>query len=271
MLARLDALGRREDAPLRHRSVATLRAAEADAPTMRVRALRHHDDEGRLLFDDLDLELERGELVALVGANGAGKSTLLEILAGLLEARSGSVRSGGWAPDRMSADERVARVVLAPQQVEIFDRSVAENIAFGRPDATRDEIETAARRAGAEPFIRRLPGGYDEAIGPRGARLSGGERQRIALARALCVEPALLLLDESLSMVEPGGERRFLERNAEWLRERTTLIVTHRHESFRVCDRILRLEDGRISEELPNAGGSASKVLRWVRPSPPPR
>jgi ABC-type multidrug transport system fused ATPase/permease subunit len=137
-------------------------------------------------------------------------------------------------------------IAIVPQQVLLFDGTVADNIRYGKPDASMDEIVAAARRAQAEPFINNLPDAFETLIGDKGVRLSGGQRQRIALARALLKDPAILVLDEPTAMFDPRGERKFVEEARQALVGRTVILITHRPASLALADRIVTLEEGRI-------------------------
>jgi ABC-type multidrug transport system fused ATPase/permease subunit len=201
------------------------------------------------------LRVAPGELVALVGANGAGKTTLVRLLARLDDPDAGRITIGGR--DLRTLDPRTVRraVTLVTQRTRLFDRSLRENLAYGAPNASPDEIEEASRRAGLRDFIATLPRGYETPVGENGIALSAGQRQRVALARALLTDPPLLVLDEATSMLDADGERSFLERNRAWLRRRAVLLVTHRRASLELVDRVVALVEGRAVEE--HRAGSA--------------
>lgn len=199
-----------------------------------------------LLFEGLSLRVGAGETVALTGPNGAGKSTLVHLLLRLMEPQAGRVTIDG-------ADVRDYRlgalregIGLVSQQVLLFNATVAENIAYGRPEAGTEQIEAAARAARAHDFVEALPDGYQTVVGDQGVRLSGGQKQRIALARALLKDPPILILDEATAMFDPRGEEEFIAECGELLRQRTVILITHRPASLALADRVLQLDAGRL-------------------------
>ena len=192
----------------------------------------------------LDLRIAAGETVAIIGANGAGKSTLAHLLMRLHEPSEGIVLIDGIDISTISLHSLRSQIGIVPQHVLLFNATVRENIAYGRPEPTQADVETAAKAARAHDFIVQLPQGYDTLIGDRGVRLSGGQQQRLALARALLKNPPILILDEATAMFDPEGEREFLEACRDVLRQRTVLLITHRPASLRLADRMVRLEDG---------------------------
>jgi ATP-binding cassette, subfamily B, bacterial len=200
------------------------------------------------LFDDLNLEIRPGETVAITGANGAGKSTLVHLLLRLMEVQGGRITLDGVNIRDLRLRSLRGHIGLVAQNVLLFNASVAENIAYGRVGATQSDIETAARAAQAHDFICQLPAGYDTVIGDMGIRLSGGQKQRISLARAMLRQPAILILDEATAMFDPEGERSFIADCQESFRQRTVLLITHRPASLALADRVLRLEDGQLTE-----------------------
>lgn len=208
------------------------------------------------LLQGFDLSIAAGETVAITGPNGAGKSTLVHLLLRLLEPDAGRVRIDGVD----LRDYRLAAlregVGMVAQQVMLFNASIADNIAYGRSDATPAQIEAAARAARAHDFVAALPQGYRTVVGDQGVRLSGGQKQRIALARALLKDPPILVLDEATAMFDPEGEAEFIAECHEVLKQRTVILITHRPASLALADRILRLDAGRLAwlEDSPPAG-----------------
>jgi ATP-binding cassette subfamily B protein len=215
----------------------------------------------------VDFAAAPGETVAIVGPSGAGKSTLFQLLERFYDPSSGSVRLDGIDISTLDPKTLRRQIALVPQEPFIFGASVADNIAYGRPGASREEIEKAARRAAAHRFIAALPQGYDTLLGERGVTLSGGERQRLAIARAILKDAPVLLLDEATSALDAANETLVQEALSELMKGRTTLVIAHRLATIVGADRILVLDGGEIVEQgdhatLLAAGGLYSRLAR---------
>jgi subfamily B ATP-binding cassette protein MsbA len=202
---------------------------------------------------ELTLRVAPGEVVALVGPSGAGKTTIASLLLRFWDVQEGRVTLDGRDVRSLRLADLRGAVGLVPQEPALFSGSVAENIAYARPGASRAEIEAAARAAHAHEFIERLPQGYDTLVGERGVKLSGGQRQRVAIARAVLKDPAVLVLDEATSSLDTESERLIEDALARLLVGRTTLIIAHRLSTVRRADRIVVLDRGRLVEEGPHA------------------
>lgn len=198
------------------------------------------------LLDAFDLRIAAGETVAITGPNGAGKSTLVNLLLRLLEPDAGRIVVGGVDVRDYQLGSLRDGIGVVSQQVLLFNASIADNIAYGRRDASPTEIEAAARAARAHEFVAALPQGYATVVGDQGVRLSGGQKQRIALARALLKDPPILVLDEATAMFDPEGEAEFIAECHEVLKHRTVIMITHRPASLALADRVLRLDDGTL-------------------------
>jgi ATP-binding cassette subfamily B protein len=199
-----------------------------------------------LALDRLSLDIEPGENVAFVGPSGAGKSTTFQLLLRFYDPSSGRVVIDGVDIANARPEDLRARIGLVPQETVLFGTTARENIRYGRPSASDAEIETAARAAGADEFIRELPQGYDTFLGEKGTRLSGGQRQRIAIARALLKDPPILLLDEATSSLDAESERYVQEALERLMQHRTTIVIAHRLATILKADRIVVLDHGRI-------------------------
>ncbi|WP_148571218.1 ABC transporter ATP-binding protein [Nocardioides caldifontis] len=205
-------------------------------------------------LEGVDLELRPGEVVAVVGGSGAGKSTLARVLTRHVDVEAGTVRLDGVPLEEITTRSLREAVTVVLQENLLLDASVAENIAFARPDATPDEIRAAARAADADEFVRRLPRGYATRIGQRGRSLSGGQRQRLAIARALLRDSPVLVLDEPTTGLDAATARRVLEPLRAAARDRTVVVVTHDPVALEVADRVVRLAHGRVVTPEPVAG-----------------
>jgi ATP-binding cassette subfamily B protein/subfamily B ATP-binding cassette protein MsbA len=195
------------------------------------------------------VELHRGETLALVGPTGTGKTTLAALIPRLFDPWHGRVLIDGIDVRTVTVRSLREHVAIVLQDPFLLPGTVAENIALGRPSASREEIEAAAVMANADGFIRKLPQGYDSTIGQRGGTLSGGERQRLAIARAVLKNAPILILDEPTSALDSDAESLLVEALDRFKQEKTTLIIAHRFSTIRRADRIVMLESGRIVEQ----------------------
>jgi ATP-binding cassette, subfamily B, bacterial MsbA len=228
-----------------------------DRPRQQLATQADTEEDGWVLCD-IDLEVAAGETVALVGPSGAGKTTLVSLLPRFWDPQRGAITLDGLELGALSLRELREAIGIVPQETPLFSGTIRENIAYGRPDASEEEIREAARAANAEEFIARLPRGYDTRVGERGIKLSGGQRQRVAIARALLKDPAVLILDEATSNLDAESEGLIEEALDRLLVGRTTLIIAHRLSTARRADRLVVLDRGRIVEE----GSHESLVAR---------
>ena len=202
----------------------------------------------RPILRDVDFSIPAGHTVAVVGASGAGKSTLARLLFRFFDVDSGSIRIDGQDIREVTQDSLRAAIGVVPQDTVLFNDTLYRNLAYGRPEATEEEVHRAARMAHLEDFIHSLPEGYDTRVGERGLKLSGGEKQRVAIARVILKNPPLLILDEATSSLDSLSEQAILGALREVSRQRTTLVIAHRLSTIRDADTILVMEAGRIVE-----------------------
>ncbi|GGN71705.1 hypothetical protein GCM10010112_39270 [Actinoplanes lobatus] len=201
--------------------------------------------DGTVALDGLDLHVRPGETVALVGATGSGKSTVARLAARFYDVTAGRVLIDGADVRDYPLDTLRDRVGIVPDEPFLFSVSLHDNIAFGHPGATREQVVTAAIAAGAHAFIERLPEGYDTVVGERGYTLSGGQRQRVAIARALLVNPPVLILDDATSAIDVRVEHEIHEALRDLMHDRTTIVVAHRLATIGLADRVVLIENGR--------------------------
>ena len=223
---------------------------------------------GESVFHDLTLHVAAGQRVGLVGKSGSGKTTLTKLLLRLDDVQGGRVLVDGQDVSRCTQQSLRRQVAYVPQEALLFHRSIRENIAYGRPDATDEQIREAARLANATEFIDRLPHGFDTMVGERGVKLSGGQRQRVAIARAILTDAPILVLDEATSALDSESEALVQEALENLMRGRTSIVVAHRLSTVAALDRIVVLADGEIVEDgthaqLVEAGGEYASL--WSR------
>ena len=230
---------------------------------------RYHDAaEDDRVFDDLTLHIPAGQRVGLVGRSGSGKTTLTKLLLRLDDVQDGRVLVDGQDISRCTQQSLRRQIAYVPQEALLFHRSIRENIAYGRPDATEEQIREAARQANALEFIDRLPQGMDTMVGERGVKLSGGQRQRIAIARAILTDAPILVLDEATSALDSESEALVQQALERLMHGRTSIVVAHRLSTVASLDRIVVLSNGKIVEdgthaELSRAGGEYERL--WDR------
>ena len=228
----------------------------------------HDAAPGEKVFEDLTLHIPAGQRVGLVGRSGSGKTTLTKLLLRLDDVQDGHVFVDGQDVSRCTQQSLRRSIAYVPQEALLFHRSIRENIAYGRPDATDDQIWRAARLANAAEFIERLPAGLDTMVGERGVKLSGGQRQRVAIARAILADAPILVLDEATSALDSESEAAVQGALENLMAGRTSIVVAHRLSTVASLDRIVVLADGKIVEdgthaELAEAGGEYERL--WDR------
>lgn len=208
----------------------------------------YNDRDRRTVLDDVSFRVDAGQMVAIVGLSGAGKTTLVNLLPRFYDVKNGAILIDDVDVRDVTVGSLRAQIGLVTQDTVLFDDTITHNIAYGRPDASQEDIESAARAAHAHEFIGLLPEKYDTRIGERGGRLSGGQRQRLAIARALLKDPPILVLDEATSSLDAESERLVQDALQALMRNRTSFVIAHRLSTVRSADRIIVLEHGRIVE-----------------------
>jgi len=216
-----------------------------------------YDGHAKPLYDDFSVRIAPGERVGLIGHSGSGKTTLIKLIQRLYDISGGRIMIDGQNIADVGQASLRGQIAIVQQEPVLFHRSLAENIAYARPGATRAEIERAARQASAHDFIAALPQGYETLVGERGIKLSGGERQRVAIARAFLADAPILILDEATSSLDSESEVLIQQAMERLMVGRTTVVVAHRLSTVRALDRLLVLDKGRIAEE-----GSHEKLIQ---------
>lgn len=244
------------DTPVEVRDPARPESAEGLRGELRLEGVSFSFGRGEHVLDGVDLVVGEGEVVAVVGASGSGKSTIVDLLSRQLDPDAGRILLGGRDLRALRLEAVRARVVAVEQEPFLFNTTIAANIRYGRPGASDGEVEAAARAVGLDAFLATLPDGLDTQVGEQGRELSVGQRQRVAVARAFLADPAVLVLDEPTSSLDPASERALMEGYQVVMRGRTTILVSHRLALARRADRVVVLERGRIAEE-----GTAAELL----------
>ncbi len=230
-----------------------------------------HKDAKTKIFEDFNLKVGAGERIGLVGVSGSGKTTLTRLLLRFADVDAGAITISGQNIREITQQTLRENIAYVPQETSLFHRTIAENIAYGKPDATQAEIERAAKLANADEFIRELPDGYETLVGERGIKLSGGQRQRVAIARAILKDAPILVLDEATSALDSESEALIQEALEKLMAGRTSIVIAHRLSTVASLDRIVVLENGKIVEQgshkalLKKPGGAYQKL--WSRQS----
>lgn len=217
----------------------------------------HADAKNDVLFKNLNLSIGAGKKVGLVGQSGSGKTTLTRLLLRFIDINSGAITIDGQNIANITQDDLRRNIAYVPQEPLLFHRSLRENIAYGKPGATFDEVKQAARKAHAADFIDKLPNGYETEVGERGVKLSGGQRQRIAIARAILKDAPILVLDEATSALDSESEKLIQDALWELMQGRTTIVIAHRLSTVQRMDEIVVLKDGAIVQQ-----GSHNALLK---------
>ena len=211
-----------------------------------------HADANESIFKDFNLELKPGERIGLAGLSGSGKTTLTKLLLRFADVDQGAIKIDDQNIRKVTQHSLRKNIAYVPQEASLFHRTIAENIAYAKPDAPMEEIEHAAKLANAAEFIEKLPNGYETMVGERGIKLSGGQRQRIAIARAILKDAPILVLDEATSALDSESEALIQEALLRLMHGRTSIVVAHRLSTISSLDRIVVLENGKIIEQGPH-------------------
>ncbi|MEO0338782.1 MAG: ABC subfamily B transporter ATP-binding protein, partial [Bacteroidota bacterium] len=227
------------------------------AARIRVQGHIHYDDvqfsyptrKDVSVLNGISFEVQPGESVALVGSSGAGKSTIIQLLLQFYKLDGGHIRVDGKNISEYDLADYRKNIAIVPQEVMLFGGTIKENIIYGKPEASDEEVEDAARKANAWQFIQSFPDGLETIVGERGVKLSGGQRQRIAIARAILKDPAILLLDEATSSLDAESEKLVQEALNQLMEGRTSILIAHRLATIRDVDCIYVLDEGKIIEK----------------------
>jgi ABC-type multidrug transport system fused ATPase/permease subunit len=219
-----------------------------DVPAVEFTDVSFKYDNEKKILENLNFQVLRGEKIALIGSSGGGKTTLFKLLCGFYGAQSGLIKLYGIDMNKWSLSALRSLIALVSQDIHLFPGTIAENIGYGAPEPSLDEVINAAKAANAHDFIMELPKGYNTIIGEDGARLSGGEKQRISIARAILKDAPILLLDEPTSALDTQSEALVQEVFNKIMKNKTEIVIAHRLSTIKECDRVLVLDQGTIME-----------------------
>jgi ATP-binding cassette subfamily B protein len=233
---------------------------------IKLKNVRFSYEPNKPVLKNINLHIREGEMIGLVGHSGAGKSTITNIITRLYDVEEGSVEIDGVNVRDIEPNDLHRRIGMVLQETHLFSGTIAENIAYARSDATFEEIVSAAKKANAHDFIMKLPDGYETELGKKGTNLSGGERQRINIARAILLDPRILILDEATASVDTETELKIQEAINTLTKGRTTIAIAHRLSTLKNADRLVVIEHGEIAEigtheELEKSGGIYADML----------